>query len=217
MEWTKDDIQFLIENYEKYGPTFISKRLNRDPKSISSKARRMNIKYNSSSFYESSEFDKLVGESKNIVDICRNIGIKLTGGNRETIKKWIRIKNIDISHFIIERGTTNYKSNNNLFLENSTSDRRTIKEKLYRDKIKERKCEICGQGEEWMGKKMSLILDHINGINNDNRIENLRILCPNCNSTLDTNGGKNIKNKLKQEMKKTFTYQQLQQQINRID
>jgi hypothetical protein len=45
------------------------------------------------------------------------------------------------------------------------------------------------QGEEWVGKKMSLILDHINGVNNDNRIEN-RIVCPNCNATLDTHCGK---------------------------
>ncbi len=45
---------------------------------------------------------------------------------------------------------------------------------------------MCGQGEEWNGNHMSLIIDHINGINNDNRIENLRIVCPNCNATLDT-------------------------------
>jgi hypothetical protein len=41
-----------------------------------------------------------------------------------------------------------------------------------------------------VGKKMSLILDHINGVNNDNRIENIRIVCPNCNATLDTHCGK---------------------------
>ena len=41
---------------------------------------------------------------------------------------------------------------------------------------------------------MSLILDHINGVSNDNRIENLRIVCPNCNAGLNTHGGKNIGN-----------------------
>lgn len=54
---------------------------------------------------------------------------------------------------------------------------------------------MCGQGEEWNGKKISLILDHINGDRKNNLIENLQILCPNCNATLDTHCGKNINNK----------------------
>ncbi len=52
---------------------------------------------------------------------------------------------------------------------------------------------MCGQGEIWFGKKISLILDHINGINNDNRLINLRIVCPNCAASLDTHCGKNVK------------------------
>ena len=56
----------------------------------------------------------------------------------------------------------------------------------YKEGIKKRKCELCGQGEEWNGKHMSLILDHINGNPNDNRLENLQIVCPNCNATLPT-------------------------------
>ena len=69
-----------------------------------------------------------------------------------------------------------------------------LKRKLYNANLKERKCELCGQGEEWCGKHMSLILDHINGIHNDNRLENLRIVCPNCNATLETHckGAKGI-------------------------
>jgi hypothetical protein len=76
---------------------------------------------------------------------------------------------------------------------NSTYDRGHLKRRLYADGLKKRECEMCGQGEEWQGKKMSLILDHINGVNNDNRIENLRIVCPNCNATLDTHCGKKNK------------------------
>ena len=52
------------------------------------------------------------------------------------------------------------------------------------------KCAICGN-TEWNGKTLSLELDHINGINNDNRLENLRFLCPNCHSQTTTYGSRN--------------------------
>jgi 5-methylcytosine-specific restriction endonuclease McrA len=55
-------------------------------------------------------------------------------------------------------------------------------------------CSECGCDDNWRGKKMSLILDHINGINNDNKLENLRFLCPNCDSIQDTYKGKNKNN-----------------------
>ena len=53
-------------------------------------------------------------------------------------------------------------------------------------------CELCGQGELWRGKPMSLVLDHINGVSNDHRLKNLRIVCPNCAATLDTHCGRNL-------------------------
>jgi hypothetical protein len=49
---------------------------------------------------------------------------------------------------------------------------------------------MCGQGEMWRGVRMGLVLDHVNGVWNDNRLENLRFLCPNCNATLDTHCGR---------------------------
>jgi len=73
-----------------------------------------------------------------------------------------------------------------ILVENSTFSRVHLKDRLFKEGLKLNICEMCGQNGEWMGKKMTLILDHINGVNNDNRLENLRIVCPNCNATLDT-------------------------------
>ncbi len=74
----------------------------------------------------------------------------------------------------------------------STYRRHTLKARLYAEGLKERACELCGQGEQWRGRPMSLILDHINGVADDNRLENLQIVCPNCAATLETHCGRNM-------------------------
>ena len=124
----------------------------------------------------------------------------VTGNSRKTIKKYIKLHNIDISHFETDKerylrinknlGVIKRIPLNELLVKNSTYSTTHLKNRLYRENVKERICEKCEQGEIWNGEKMSLILDHINGISNDHRIENLRIVCPNCNATLPTHCGK---------------------------
>lgn len=81
-----------------------------------------------------------------------------------------------------------------VLVENSFYNRTKLKARLYEAGLRERQCQLCGQGERWNGRGMSLILDHINGVAIDNRLENLRIVCPNCAATLDTHCGR--KNRL---------------------
>jgi HNH endonuclease len=76
-------------------------------------------------------------------------------------------------------------------VQNSSYKRAHLKRRLYAEGLKQRRCELCGQDEEWNGARMALILDHINGVSNDNRFENLRIVCPNCAATLETHCGRN--------------------------
>ena len=78
-----------------------------------------------------------------------------------------------------------------IVIENSLYGNEYIKERIFHDNlIPYNKCIICGI-ENWMGKNISLELDHINGNHTDNRLENLRFLCPNCHSQTDTFRGRN--------------------------
>lgn len=66
-----------------------------------------------------------------------------------------------------------------------------LKWRLIREGIKRRRCESCGRNE-WSGRPIPLELDHINGRREDNRLDNLRVLCPNCHAQTDTYRGRNI-------------------------
>lgn len=78
-----------------------------------------------------------------------------------------------------------------VFCENSTYARAALKKRILQQNLIEYKCALCGIGPEWMNAPMPLILDHINGINNDNRLMNLRFICSNCDSQLTTYKSKN--------------------------
>lgn len=70
-----------------------------------------------------------------------------------------------------------------IFKENSEYTNMTrIKTKILDNKLLIYECSICGNKGEWQGKPLTLQLDHINGNHKDNRIINLRFLCPNCHT-----------------------------------
>ena len=145
---------------------------------------------------------QIVSKSNSITETCEKFYGNKHYGNRQTLKKYIEDYCIDVSHFGKNRKTKcsnffNKKSTVEILVSNSTHNTTHLKVRLYKEGLKQPICELCGQDENWQGKKMSLILDHINGINNDHRLENLRIVCPNCNATLPTHSGKNVKKEKK--------------------
>jgi hypothetical protein len=150
---------------------------------------------------------ELIPQCYSYTEFLKKFGLRISGRTQMVLKKWISIWEIDTSHFAKkQKNSINFikKSLETILVENSSYDTGHLKNRLYKENIKQRNCEMCGQGEEWRGSKFSLILDHINGIYNDNRLENLRILCPNCNATLDTHCGKNRKNVKKLEKPKAL-------------
>ena len=153
---------------------------------------------------EKESFSKVVSESESYKDCIEKLNLVYCGNSYTLVKYWIAKYNLSIEHFNSEKqrlGRSHERIRANqiplseLMIENSSYSRTCLKKRLYSSGLKKKKCELCGQGETWNGKQMSLILDHVNGVNNDNRLENLRIVCPNCAATLPTHAGKNVKRK----------------------
>lgn len=125
--------------------------------------------------------------------VLQRLGLRAAGGNHSSIRAWIERLELSTAHFVRspDRRPRTARPLDEILVEHSSYARAALKRRLYREGIKERRCELCGQGETWNGRRMSLILDHINGVHDDNRLENLQIVCPNCAATLDTHCGRN--------------------------
>lgn len=111
--------------------------------------------------------------------------------------RWARLWAIPTDHFDPNVGRRKVMAARKIpleevLVENSSYPRGHLKQRLLSTGLKQPVCELCGQGEIWNGRRMSLVLDHIDGVSNDHRLENLRIVCPNCAGTLDTHCGRNL-------------------------
>ena len=151
------------------------------------------------------EFNKVCKSKPSLADILRHFGLHAGAGNYKTLKKRIEEDEIDISHIQLglkanlnREPVIKYKKKEDvlhLFCENGKDNRFALKKFIRRFDMLDDHCQKCGLGSEWQGEEISLQLDHINGVNNDNRIENLRFLCPNCHSQTTSFNGKNKKNR----------------------
>jgi 5-methylcytosine-specific restriction endonuclease McrA len=143
------------------------------------------------------QFVELIKNSTNISEVLFKLGYSTNGNSWgfSQVRRRMDDLNLNASDFkgkspMTEKCKENSLTAETLFKENCKHNRNCLRRFIIKNNLLQYKCAICGT-TEWNGKTLSLELDHINGINNDNRLENLRFLCPNCHSQTTTYGSRN--------------------------
>jgi hypothetical protein len=147
--------------------------------------------------YTKEQASAAVAASRSFAEALRLLGLCPSGGAGRVLKKWTVAWEISTDHFDPYAASRARSGSaiplGEILVAGSSYHRGHLKERLFEAGLKDRRCELCGLGELWHGRRLSLILDHVNGVSNDNRIENLRIVCPNCAATLDTHCGRKLR------------------------
>lgn len=142
--------------------------------------------------WSDADLARAVAVSRSLAGVHRELGLKVGGGTYPVLKDRIAKLGLDTTHFT-GRGWNKGRVPNGLpipleeILVAGSTYRNThkLRLRLIAEGLKDARCEGCGR-TEWQGRPIPLHLDHINGDRADNRIENLRILCPNCHAQTDT-------------------------------
>lgn len=135
--------------------------------------------------------------AKTMSEIILKLGQPLGSASFLNCKRAAERLNLEVPIYVRDMAAANLKSKiplEQILVEKSTyTNRQSLKSRLIRADMKEDKCESCGQLPLWNNRHLTLQLDHINGIGDDNRLENLQIICPNCHTQTSTFGFRNKK------------------------
>lgn len=144
-----------------------------------------------------------VAKSKSLSEVIRHLGFSVTGTAYSAAKRHIKRLSLSTEHFTPQNvrlreyrksgGAYTRKSNDEIFVEHSTCDRSIIKKRIQEENLIPYVCAKCNNNGHWMDEPLTLQLEHKNGTNDDNRLENLEFLCPNCHSQTKTWSGRNTK------------------------
>ncbi|MFA6432462.1 MAG: HNH endonuclease signature motif containing protein [Candidatus Paceibacterota bacterium] len=147
-----------------------------------------------------SSLKRAAAASKSKRQMLGILGLREAGGNYAQLRKYLKEFDVDITHFTGSCWNKGLKgigkpiiSTEKILVENSDFQSYKLKMRLFKEGLKPRRCEYCGWATMSPDGRLPLELDHINGNRYDNRLENLRILCPNCHSLRPTHRGRNIK------------------------
>lgn len=138
-------------------------------------------------FSRRAEIEKWIAEMRPKANICRELKCRPA-----TLDGYLKKFGLSYSGNMGRKGFENLparKTAAEFLFNGSTISSHKLKLRLLEEKIKSRNCENC-QNEKWMEKEIPLELHHINGNRFDNRLINLKLLCPNCHALTDNYSGR---------------------------
>jgi Zn finger protein HypA/HybF involved in hydrogenase expression len=130
--------------------------------------------------------------------VLSKLKLREAGGNYAQLKKYVAQFDLDTRHFTGRAWNKGLRVNGvpripleKVLVKNSSFQSFKLKQRLFSARLKPMRCEDCGWAKTAPDGRLPLELHHINGDSRDNRLENLRILCPNCHSLKPTHRGRN--------------------------
>jgi len=161
------------------------------------------------------DIKKVIQDSRCVHQVLLKLGKNTTGSCYRWFRDFVKDNNVDTSHFmskseyakhLYKDGVLHKLDDSDIFCKDSKAPRATLRKRVISENLIEYKCIKCGNKGSWKKKRITLILDHIDGDRTNNVLSNLRFLCPNCNATLETHclGHIRLKNKKDKVDKRKF-------------
>lgn len=147
-----------------------------------------------------------IAASRTIADALRLMGLSVSPGNYKTVAKYVKLLGLSTDHHTGKAHGTSITPQKqpleSILVQGSTYNTSHLRKRLIKEGLLEEGCAECSLGPEWRGRPLTLQLDHVNGDPSDNRLENLRLLCPNCHTQTKNFTGRNIRGRYRKAVRR---------------
>lgn len=205
VRWTDDELRVAIASSTSFrdaavrlGAVETRKRVRRRARELGLDTTHFRADRNKARQWSDDDLRRAVLGARSLAAIVRALGLRAAGGNFAHVRRRIEELGLDTSHVLgqgwnLGRSPGVKRPLSEILVAGRWTSTHALKLRLLRAGLKRPACELCGWAQRAADGRVPVELDHVNGDRDDNRLENLRILCPNCHALQPTHRGLNRK------------------------